>query len=636
MHIRTLLTAAGLAAALSAAVQPADAATSPQPANPPPACAAGTDVAVGGTTLCGLTGQAGGTAVNSYLGIPYASAARWQAPAVAAVPANYKATQPMWFCPQGDTTSTPASYQSESCLYLNVWAPASAVGQGAKLPVMVFIHGGAFVVGSGFARVPALKAGTPWSDLPNMYDGASLAAAGPAIVVTLNYRLGALGFLATPPIAATGATPSADQADDTVATAALTGNYGLLDQQAALNWVHANIGAFGGDPAQVTIFGESAGAMSVGFHLFAVPGNKTGSAAAKDLFQAAIMESNPMGVIYRTPAAAQTEGQSFVSKLCDKSGGGKSCPTMDWLLNQVPVADILAVQADFLGLSSEGDADQGDVTAPGIALERLATGDADSVNDALPWAPVVDGDLVAGQPVAGFADASMVKPFAFGFNQDEGTVFGALALKKLEALLNPVTYNDYLLGKIFPGQAATIKAVSAYKAPGPRKAYFNYNGTAQTLATTINDFAFRCGNLAAMTNAGKTAGAVSYGYLFAQAPAVDLYGTPQQPLPACAPKNGQVCHANELPYVFNTIAAIYKAKTGNDMKDSDPNATLAKAMSQAWASFAVNPAQPDPAQWLNTSGGQLRQWNAASATPQPIAALGTNANCAMWSKVAGF
>ena len=140
---------------------------------------------------------------------------------------------------------------SEDCLTLNVWTPAADAG---RRPVLVWIHGGAFVLGAGSQSI---------------YDGAPLARRGDAVVVTINYRLGALGFLfledALPELA--GAAP----------------NPGLQDQVAALRWVHENIAGFGGDPDDVTIFGESAGGMSVGT-LLGVP-------AARGLFRRAIAQS---------------------------------------------------------------------------------------------------------------------------------------------------------------------------------------------------------------------------------------------------------------------------------------------------------------------------------------------------------
>jgi para-nitrobenzyl esterase len=140
---------------------------------------------------------------------------------------------------------------SEDCLYLNIWSPAA---DDKRRPVLVWIHGGAFQTGSG---------SVPW------YNGVSFAEKGEVVVVTLNYRLGILGFLHL-----------AEWGGEDYAS---SGNCGLLDQLAALEWVRDNIAAFGGDPQRVTIFGESAGAMSVGT-LLAMPG-------AKKLFQQAILQS---------------------------------------------------------------------------------------------------------------------------------------------------------------------------------------------------------------------------------------------------------------------------------------------------------------------------------------------------------
>ena len=122
------------------------------------------------------------------------------------------------------------SKQSQDCLYLNVWTPAC---DRRRRPVMVWIHGGAFILGSGSTRI---------------YDGGRLAHLGDTVVVTINYRLGALGFLNWKSVAGSGESPEA--------------NLGVRDQIAALDWVRQNIEAFGGDPENVTVFGESAGAMS--------------------------------------------------------------------------------------------------------------------------------------------------------------------------------------------------------------------------------------------------------------------------------------------------------------------------------------------------------------------------------------
>lgn len=165
---------------------------------------------------------------------------------------------------------------SEDCLYLNIWTPRARTG--AELPVLVYIPGGAFAEGSG--SVP-------------IYDGTNLAATG-LVVVTINYRLGVFGFLATPELAAESKHHSA-------------GDYGLLDQMAALQWVKRNIGAFGGNPRNVTVWGQSAGAMSVGALLV--------SPLAKGLFERAVADSGlgAASLHFPTLGAAEQTGERFAA-----------------------------------------------------------------------------------------------------------------------------------------------------------------------------------------------------------------------------------------------------------------------------------------------------------------------------------
>lgn len=199
--------------------------------------------------------------VRSYKGIPYAAPPvgllRWQPPQ-AVTPwqgvrngGEYGPDCPQMPYPRLSVFYSPPRPQSEDCLCLNVWTAAKA---GEKRPVMVWIHGGALTRGSGANRV---------------YDGAELARKG-VVLVTINYRLGALGFLAHPELTA----ESSQRA---------SGNYGILDQLAALRWVKKNIAAFGGDTGNVTIFGESAGSWSVNA-LVATP-------LGKGLFHRAIGQS---------------------------------------------------------------------------------------------------------------------------------------------------------------------------------------------------------------------------------------------------------------------------------------------------------------------------------------------------------
>lgn len=194
--------------------------------------------------------------VSVFRGIPYAAAARWRPPVEIAPwtgPRKADAFGAACVQPQSSIPSiyaNPPAKMSEDCLSLNIWAPADA----KRLPVFVWIHGGGLV--GGYGHEP-------------LYDGARLAKRGGVIVVSINYRLGILGYLAHPAL-------SAEQGG-------VSGNYGLLDQIAALRWVQRNIAAFGGDPGNVTIAGESAGALSVMYLMAALP--------ARGLFHKAVAQS---------------------------------------------------------------------------------------------------------------------------------------------------------------------------------------------------------------------------------------------------------------------------------------------------------------------------------------------------------
>lgn len=232
--------------------------------------------------------------VNAFLGLPYAAAPvddlRWCAPQALAPwsgvrpatcfgPSAWQPVDPKGFGPWTREYVVQDGV-SEDCLYLNVWAPSEP---GDKLwPVLVWIHGGAFFQGSG--SVP-------------IYNGEALAAQG-VVVVTLNYRLGVLGFLAHPDLAHEAASS---------ATAA-PGNFGLQDQLAALQWVQTHIAAFGGDATAVTIAGQSAGAVSV--HMLVA------SPLAKGLFRGAIAQSGPPSLMpIKSLDQAQADGLAFAADL---------------------------------------------------------------------------------------------------------------------------------------------------------------------------------------------------------------------------------------------------------------------------------------------------------------------------------
>ncbi len=259
-----------------------------------------------------------GTVVNGvreFLGVPYAAAPvgnlRWRPPQAAPAWRGVRdATRFGAHCAQAAGAFGLAS-SSEDCLFLNVYMPRLAVPGLPAAPVMVWIHGGALVVGES-----------------DDYDPSALVARG-VEVVTINYRLGALGFLAHPALAGESAQGA-------------TGNYGLMDQQAALRWVQRNIRQFGGNAHNVTIFGESAGGLSVHSQL--------ASPQAAGLFSKAIVESGAYQLTQQSLAAGEAAGTTFataagcpdqtaaclrslpVAKILARQNGGTEAPTVDGLV----------------------------------------------------------------------------------------------------------------------------------------------------------------------------------------------------------------------------------------------------------------------------------------------------------------
>ena len=281
-----------------------------------PAAAGGVGVASGSGVDPVVTihdGAVRGVAVTdgyAFRGLSYAAPPtgnlRWRPPQPPASWTGIRdATQYAPSCPQKQQGNLfdPPGPQSEDCLYLNVSTPT--LRQGARRPVLVWIHGGGFT-----------------QDGARNYDGTKLAANG-AVVVTINYRLGALGFLAHPALASRPGGPA--------------GNYGLMDQQAALNWVRQNIARFGGDPNNVTIDGQSAGGVSVLAQLV--------SRGARGLFQRAIVESGAFALNQVPLAAAEAFGTSFANEVncADQTSRCLRTVPVDTLVNAFPDAAIPGV-----------------------------------------------------------------------------------------------------------------------------------------------------------------------------------------------------------------------------------------------------------------------------------------------------
>ena len=505
-------------------------------------------------TICGKVSsinipEAGPFTANAYLGIPYAQppvgALRWQNPVAPnswTVP--LQATQFGNQCPQpgdspGSACTTPN--QNEDCLYLNVWTPREATST-SKLPVMVFIHGGAFTKGSG------------GSSISDLYDGTYLVSQK-VVVVTFNYRLGVLGFLATPDMQG-GA-----------------GNFGFLDQIEALKWVQKNIASFGGDPSQVLLFGESAGAMSVGLHALS-------STQSAGLFKAALMESNPLGIPYKTLDQARTVGKKYSRLL--------NCSNLE-CLQQKRACDLVDQE------------DSRDLSMTDLPLKI----------NIFHWTPVIDGSLISGQPMANAANLKV--PMLMGTNQDEGLLFAALrADLKINGfeISKPVGYAAFL-GLLFGPDALTI---------GENRYYCLKSPCTEKLANVFTDYMFTCPNRQFASRAGNAR--KLYMYLFNQTTNFNFWENPNQiHVPAC---KGKVCHADELPYVFNTAWALGKKFETEEEK-------LSQTIGGLWASFAKSQS-PGSAWPLFNPNKSYQVWRdfSSSIENDPLNAI---ANCTLWDNI---
>lgn len=281
----------------------------------------------------------------AFLGVPYAEPPlgprRWRPPEPAmAWTGVRRADVPSAECVQPLESTSSETKGEEDCLYLNVWTPETP--DGSELPVLVFLHGGGNFLGSTVE--PLGDAVAVDSEVP-LYGGARLAARGQVLVVTLNYRLGALGFLSTP--------------DLDTELGRTSGNFGLLDQIAALEWVQRNIAAFGGDPERVLLFGQSGGGRDVNLLLT--------SPLTSGLFSAVAMHSSPLG------AASAADLRERAQALTEEMGCAEA-PDRMGCLREVDAHRLVAAEASRpLGLANGA------------------------------FLPIVDGHVVVDQPRARFA-----------------------------------------------------------------------------------------------------------------------------------------------------------------------------------------------------------------------------------------
>lgn len=296
--------------------------------------------------------------------------------------------------------------QSEDCLTLTIWTPAA---DRARRPVLVWFHGGAFMSGAG---------SLPW------YSGATMAQRGDMVVVGVNYRLGALGFMHLPGVSAA--------------------NLGLLDQFAALRWVSEQIGAFGGDAANITVAGQSAGGFSV-LAMLAVPETRA-------RIRRAIAQSAPFGRMLRSPEAAAENGRKLQDLLAIRGAD-------EWL--SVPAADIVAAQM------------------------KLTVASAAFANAVPPFTPVADGALLGDDLLPAALAGAAERDLLVGHTRDEMAAFFAIDERVRNAAPQAVEgrFRDY-----FGAAAGAAMTEYAARSRGP--------APAQLLGELIGDALFAGGSFA--------------------------------------------------------------------------------------------------------------------------------------------
>jgi para-nitrobenzyl esterase len=385
------------------------------------------------------------------------------------------------------------THYSEDCLFLNVW---TAGVDDARRPVMVWIHGGGFTTGSGGV---------------GLYRGEHLARRG-VVVVTLNYRLGTLGWLAHPNLAQ----PRGG-----------LGNWGLLDQIAALTWVRDHIEAFGGDPGNVTVFGESAGAMSVAALL--------GAPTARSLFRRAAVQSGAaagLGVASASGLAEDVTAELGLSEVSLEA------------LQRIPVEEILAAQ-----------------TVVGAAYEGLG----------LAFQPVVDGHALPRHPAVEIATGAAAGiDLLIGTNRDEWKffTFTTASLREIDdsCLLRLVSRHIDIAG--LAGSVPADELITVVREARSERGFSTH--PAELYAAMCSDWIFRVPSMR-LAEAHATLHPRTFAYLFDwESPFGDgALGS---------------CHALEIPFVFGTVSNPAIAPFSGSGSEAE---TLSRRMQAAWVAFAA-------------------------------------------------
>ena len=432
----------------------------------------------------------------SFLGIPYAlppvGPRRFSAP-IPHPPLNSSLDASSYppMCPQPFLEVGRLQPMHEDCLFLNVFTPTVPSQAAAEpLGVMVFFYGGSFVIGDSWEF--------------GFYDGSALSATANRVIVTLNYRLGPLGFFAL------------DELEDEDPRA--VGNYGMMDQRLALHWVRDNIASFGGDPTRVTIFGESAGAFSVCYHLV--------SPASASLFHAAIMESGSCDalIFYSTSSVTKNYSQTFASSL------GCAGPDMLACMRR---ADVRSMQHHWPNGTSR------DSVPPLAPL--------------FPWGPTIRDSTSIELPDIPLRlirrGAFNRVPVIAGTNQDEGTLFSIALHFVVGGKLWPPTMQQLhdALMRLTNSLTSTAAVLREYSSDIEAS-------IGNATATIITDAVFACGTRR-LLNAISSHNVTTHMYQFVETtPWIDTkvlgdyhrFSTPRAALPQCVDSDFQYVDSDLL------------------------------------------------------------------------------------------
>ncbi|KAK5576535.1 hypothetical protein RB653_007679 [Dictyostelium firmibasis] len=472
-----------------------------------------------------------------YFGVPFAippiGDLRWSAP-LDPFPwygTIYNATKQKSICPQ---ICSDEGYSlcdefgiSEDCLYLDIFTPLNS-NPNSYYPVMINIPGGAFMIGSGNSIV---------------YDGSVFANQSSIIIVNINYRLGALGFLSS-----------------NMFTSFSSGNFGFLDQVKALQWVRNNINSFGGDNSRITLFGQSAGGYSVGIHL--------SSKLSSGLFHRAIIHSSPFTVKLKSKETSL----AYSSNLAIELGCNLNNLTC---IRSISFEKILENQLS-------------------VGLTKL-----DSLFDNIsPWSPVIDGINIVDQPIELFKSGKIMDiPIIFGNVGDESPPF---IYGYLTNPLNPIEYK-IIVSSLFIKNSFLMESVLKEYPPN----YYYYsdaknNDNRVQFNSLFNDYAFLCTTKQQVMNIKKTEKINSNIYYFLYDHKISIG---YQYYEVC--KNRNACHSDELMMLFNSnilygnnitndeiiLSKIMNTYWSNFIKTGNPNNMGPSSNSQPQK-------QTIPIQWL--------------------------------------